>query len=88
MGITEGDRYSFAKTPLKAAQAPLAAARASQDVLPRELEGDDGETSSGEAGVMTGGRRGSAWVSMAAGGVFVNVDDKLCKRAARRMEIA
>lgn len=27
----DGDGYSFAKTPLKAAQAPLAAARASQE---------------------------------------------------------
>lgn len=30
-GEGKGKRYSFAKTPLKAAQAPLAAARASQE---------------------------------------------------------
>ena len=31
--------HSFAKTPLKAAQAPLAAARASQGVVMRIMEG-------------------------------------------------
>jgi len=39
LGGKGGFTYSFAKTPLKAAQAPLAAASASQGVVMRIIEG-------------------------------------------------
>lgn len=70
--ISEYIAYSFAKTPLKAAQAPLATARASQGVLRARTDGVGGG-SLGEAtsGGMLDGRRGSAWLSMLGGGVVV-----------------
>lgn len=52
--------YSFAKTPLKAAQAPLATARASQGVLRARTDGVGGDSLGGKSGGMLEGRRGSA----------------------------
>ena len=64
--------YSFAKTPLKAAQAPLAAARANQGVLRARIEGVGGGClgGGGDSGGMLEGRRGSTWVSMLDGGTM------------------
>lgn len=53
----KGKRYSFAKTPLKAAQAPLAAARASQE---GDLKLILFLGSGGGGHSWCGGRRGSA----------------------------
>ena len=53
--------YSFAKTPLKAAQAPLATARASHGVLRVRTDGVGGGSSRGEdCGGTLEGSRGSA----------------------------
>lgn len=78
--------YSFAKTPLKAAQAPLAAARASHGVLRTAGEGAGGGSSlDGESGEILEGRRGSAWVSMFFVAVLVVVWEALKGRGVRRM---
>lgn len=59
--------YSFAKTPLKAAHAPLAAASGIQGSLAIAVVVFEGETSSsGWVGLIASGMRGSASVSMAA----------------------
>lgn len=74
--------YSFAKTPLKAAQAPLPAASGIQGSLPMVAVVLDGEASSGWVGLTASGIRGSASVSMAA-----EVDEEGCKILRRAMVI-
>ena len=71
MNIRREFAYSFAKTPLKAAQAPLAAARANQGVLRARIEGVGGRPlGGGDSGGMLEERRGSTWVSMFDGGTM------------------
>ena len=80
------ERYSFAKTPLKAAQAPLAAARASHGVLRTAVEGARvGWSLDEDSEGMLDGRRGSAWVSMVVVAVSVMVWEALTGRDMRRM---
>lgn len=68
LGIVLCVAYSFAKTPLKAAQAPLAAASGIHGSLPMVVVGFwDRGASSGWVGFIASGMRGSASVSMAAG---------------------
>ena len=62
--------YSFAKTPLKAAHAPLAAASGIQGTLPIAVLWDG----SGGAWGIASGIKGSASVSMAAG--VLRVDEE------------
>ena len=81
-----GEFYSFAKTPLKAAQAPLAAARASHGVLRTTAEVLRVVWSfDGDSGGMLDGRRGSAWVSMVVGADLVMGWECLEERGVRRM---
>ena len=77
------DAHSFAKTPLKAAQAPLAAA--STNHLRARIDGVGGGSLGGsDSGGMLEGRRGSTWVSMLDRGAMVFAEGWLL-RAVRRM---